>query len=127
MRNTCFFTDFNTLCYQYGYSPEISVKIGGDSLQTSSWSQMIQVFFFFFFLYFSFICFSDKSLPFLNFNIHFLQLNYLKHFLGGGFIKHMQVVFLLALFNNNILVLLKNLFISVVNLFHLPSRGKLGK
>ncbi|KAL1353636.1 interferon-related developmental regulator 1 [Arachis ipaensis] len=45
--------------FEYGDSPEISMKIGGDSLQTSSWSQMI-------------------------------QLNYLKHFLGGGFIKHMQ-------------------------------------
>ncbi|RDX64048.1 Interferon-related developmental regulator 1, partial [Mucuna pruriens] len=45
--------------FEYGYSPEISMKIGGDSLQISSWSQMI-------------------------------QLNFLKHFLGGGFIKHMQ-------------------------------------
>ncbi|XP_019436959.1 PREDICTED: interferon-related developmental regulator 1-like [Lupinus angustifolius] len=45
--------------FEYGYPPEISMKIGGDSLQTSSWSQMI-------------------------------QLNYLKHFLGGGLIKHMQ-------------------------------------
>ncbi|KAL5127082.1 Interferon-related developmental regulator 1 [Glycine soja] len=45
--------------FEYGYSPEISMKIGGDSLQTSSWSQMI-------------------------------QLNFLKHFLGGGFVKHMQ-------------------------------------
>ncbi|KAK7383223.1 hypothetical protein VNO78_28896 [Psophocarpus tetragonolobus] len=45
--------------FEYGYSPEISMKIGGDSLQTTSWSQMI-------------------------------QLNFLKHFLGGGFIKHMQ-------------------------------------
>ncbi|QCD99031.1 Armadillo-type fold [Vigna unguiculata] len=45
--------------FEYGYSPEVSMKIGGDSLQTSSWSQMI-------------------------------QLNFLKHFLGGGFIKHMQ-------------------------------------
>ncbi|QHN94466.1 Interferon-related developmental regulator [Arachis hypogaea] len=45
--------------FEYGYSPETSTKIGGDSLQTSSWSQMI-------------------------------QLNFLKHFLGGGFIKHMQ-------------------------------------
>ena len=47
------------LQYQDGYSPEISIKIGGDSLQTSTWSQLI-------------------------------QLNFLKHFLGGGFIKHMQ-------------------------------------
>ncbi|ESW32906.1 hypothetical protein PHAVU_001G027600 [Phaseolus vulgaris] len=55
--------------FEYGYSPEISVKIGGDSLQTSSWSQMI-------------------------------QLNFLKHFLGGGFIKHMQEnVFLQDVFN----------------------------
>ncbi|XP_027354113.1 interferon-related developmental regulator 1-like isoform X2 [Abrus precatorius] len=45
--------------FEYGYSPEISMKIGGDSLQTSSWSEMI-------------------------------QLNFIKHFLGGGFIKHMQ-------------------------------------
>ncbi|KAG4931563.1 hypothetical protein AAZX31_17G222900 [Glycine max] len=45
--------------FECGYSPEISMKIGGDSLQTSSWSQMI-------------------------------QLNFLKHFLGGGFIKHIQ-------------------------------------
>jgi len=45
--------------FEYGYSPEITMKIGGDSLQTSSWSQMI-------------------------------QLNFIKHFLGGGFIKHMQ-------------------------------------
>ncbi|RZB68174.1 Interferon-related developmental regulator 1 isoform A [Glycine soja] len=60
--------------FEYGYSPEISMKIGGDSLQTSSWSQMI-------------------------------QLNFLKHFLGGGFVKHMQVGFLLAFF-----------IISVVNL-----------
>ncbi|KDP41629.1 hypothetical protein JCGZ_16036 [Jatropha curcas] len=44
---------------EYGYSPEVSMKIGGDSLQTSSWSQLI-------------------------------RLNFLKHFLGGGFVKHMQ-------------------------------------
>ncbi|XP_061969824.1 uncharacterized protein LOC133692717 isoform X1 [Populus nigra] len=42
-----------------GYTPEISMKIGGDSLQTSTWSELI-------------------------------QLNFLKHFLGGGFVKHMQ-------------------------------------
>ncbi|KAE8670213.1 activating signal cointegrator 1 complex subunit 2-like isoform X1 [Hibiscus syriacus] len=42
-----------------GYCPETSLKIGGDSLQTSTWSQLI-------------------------------QLNFLKHFLGGGFTKHMQ-------------------------------------
>ncbi|XP_059461356.1 uncharacterized protein LOC132190397 [Corylus avellana] len=42
-----------------GYCPETSMKIGGESLQTSSWSQLI-------------------------------QLNFLKHFIGGGFIKHMQ-------------------------------------
>ncbi|OWM80637.1 hypothetical protein CDL15_Pgr006667 [Punica granatum] len=42
-----------------GYSPESSMKIGGESLQTSSWSQLI-------------------------------QLNFIKHFLGGGFVKHMQ-------------------------------------
>ncbi|KAJ7966531.1 interferon-related developmental regulator 1 [Quillaja saponaria] len=45
--------------FEDGNCPEISMKIGGDSLQTSSWSQMI-------------------------------QLNFLKHFLGGGFVKHMQ-------------------------------------
>ncbi|RDX82193.1 Interferon-related developmental regulator 1, partial [Mucuna pruriens] len=28
--------------FEYGYSPDISMKIGGDSLQTSSWSEMIQ-------------------------------------------------------------------------------------
>ncbi|PON72938.1 Coatomer beta subunit [Parasponia andersonii] len=42
-----------------GYCPEVSVKIGGESLQTSTWSKLI-------------------------------QLNFLKHFLGGGFVKHMQ-------------------------------------
>ncbi|KAJ6391236.1 hypothetical protein OIU77_025262 [Salix suchowensis] len=36
-----------------------SMKIGGDSLQMSTWSELI-------------------------------QLNFLKHFLGGGFVKHMQ-------------------------------------
>ncbi|KAK0575440.1 hypothetical protein LWI29_000600 [Acer saccharum] len=41
------------------YCPETSLKIGGDSLKTSTWSQLI-------------------------------QLNFLKHFLGGGFVKHMQ-------------------------------------
>ncbi|XP_050363479.1 uncharacterized protein LOC126782303 [Argentina anserina] len=45
--------------FEDGYSPEISIKIGSDSLQTSTWSQLI-------------------------------QLNFLRHFLGGGFIKHMQ-------------------------------------
>ncbi|BBG95163.1 interferon-related developmental regulator family protein / IFRD protein family, partial [Prunus dulcis] len=45
--------------FEDGYSPEISIKIGSESLQTSTWAQMI-------------------------------QLNFLKHFLGGGFIKHMQ-------------------------------------
>ncbi|XP_062019492.1 uncharacterized protein LOC133736071 [Rosa rugosa] len=45
--------------FEDDYSPEISIKIGSDSLQTSTWSQLI-------------------------------QLNFLKHFLGGGFIKHMQ-------------------------------------
>ncbi|KAF7830545.1 interferon-related developmental regulator 1-like [Senna tora] len=45
--------------FKYGYYPEISVKIDGDLLQTSSWSQVT-------------------------------QLNFLKRFLGGGFIKHMQ-------------------------------------
>ncbi|KAJ9166326.1 hypothetical protein P3X46_021100 [Hevea brasiliensis] len=44
---------------EYGYCPENSMKIGGDSLQTSTWSQLI-------------------------------QLNFLKHFLGSGFVKHMQ-------------------------------------
>lgn len=42
-----------------GATPEASMKIGGDSLNTSSWAQLI-------------------------------QLNFLKHFLGGGFVKHMQ-------------------------------------
>ncbi|XP_039050095.1 interferon-related developmental regulator 1-like isoform X1 [Hibiscus syriacus] len=42
-----------------GYCPETSMKIGRDSLQTSTWSQLI-------------------------------QLNFLRHFLGGGFTKHMQ-------------------------------------
>lgn len=42
-----------------GYCPETSMKIGGDSLNTSTWSQLI-------------------------------QLNFLKHFLRGGFVKHMQ-------------------------------------
>ncbi|XP_049355260.1 uncharacterized protein LOC125819897 [Solanum verrucosum] len=42
-----------------GYTPESSMKIGGDSLTTTTWSQLI-------------------------------QLNFLKHFLGGGFVKHMQ-------------------------------------
>ncbi|KAF5739470.1 hypothetical protein HS088_TW12G00676 [Tripterygium wilfordii] len=42
-----------------GYCPETSMKIGGDSLETSTWSNLI-------------------------------QLNFLKRFLGGGFIKHMQ-------------------------------------
>lgn len=44
---------------EYGYCPETSTKIGGESLKTSNWSQLI-------------------------------QLNFLKHFLGGGFVKHMQ-------------------------------------
>lgn len=42
-----------------GYSPETSMKVGGESLSTTSWAQLI-------------------------------QLNFLKHFLGGGFVKHMQ-------------------------------------
>ncbi|KAH0916006.1 hypothetical protein HID58_030452 [Brassica napus] len=42
-----------------GVAPETSIKIGGSSIETSTWCQMI-------------------------------QLNFLKHFLGGGFIKHMQ-------------------------------------
>ena len=29
--------------YQGGYCPETSMKIGGDSLNTSTWSQLIQV------------------------------------------------------------------------------------
>ncbi|KAE8699212.1 activating signal cointegrator 1 complex subunit 2-like isoform X1 [Hibiscus syriacus] len=48
-----------------GYCPETSMKIGGDSLQTSTWSQLI-------------------------------QLNFLRHFLGGGFTKHMQFGLLLV-------------------------------
>ncbi|KAI3491366.1 hypothetical protein L1887_44293 [Cichorium endivia] len=42
-----------------GYAPETSVKIGGESLTTTTWSQLI-------------------------------QLNFIKRFLGGGFVKHMQ-------------------------------------
>ncbi|KAG8390960.1 hypothetical protein BUALT_Bualt01G0137800 [Buddleja alternifolia] len=42
-----------------GYTPETSIKIGAESLNTSTWAQLI-------------------------------QLNFLKHFLGGGFVKHMQ-------------------------------------
>lgn len=42
-----------------GYAPETSIKIGGGSLATLTWSQLI-------------------------------QLNYMKRFLGGGFVKHMQ-------------------------------------
>ncbi|KAK6939713.1 Interferon-related developmental regulator, C-terminal [Dillenia turbinata] len=45
--------------FEDGYSPESSMKIGGESLNTSTWSKLI-------------------------------QLNFLKHFLGGGFVKHMQ-------------------------------------
>ncbi|XP_057490176.1 uncharacterized protein LOC130776125 [Actinidia eriantha] len=44
---------------EYGYPPETSMKIGGESLNTTSWSQLI-------------------------------QMTFLKHFLGGGFVKHMQ-------------------------------------
>ncbi|KAI4339818.1 hypothetical protein MLD38_024718 [Melastoma candidum] len=42
-----------------GSCPEMSIKIGGDTLTTTTWTQLV-------------------------------QLNYLKHFLGGGFVKHMQ-------------------------------------
>ncbi|CAA0840712.1 interferon-related developmental regulator family protein / IFRD protein family [Striga hermonthica] len=42
-----------------GYTPVTSMKIGGESLHTSTWAELI-------------------------------QLNFLKHFLGGGFVKHMQ-------------------------------------
>ncbi|ESQ51197.1 hypothetical protein EUTSA_v10017549mg [Eutrema salsugineum] len=42
-----------------GYAPETSTKVGGNTLQTRTWYQMI-------------------------------QFNFLKHFLGGGLIKHMQ-------------------------------------
>ncbi|XAR48420.1 hypothetical protein NMG60_11031242 [Bertholletia excelsa] len=42
-----------------GYSPETSMKIGGESLNIATWSQLI-------------------------------QLNFLRHFLGGGLDKHMQ-------------------------------------
>ncbi|XP_013685322.2 interferon-related developmental regulator 1 [Brassica napus] len=42
-----------------GVAPETSTRVGGASIETSTWCQMI-------------------------------QLNFLKHFLGGGFIKHMQ-------------------------------------
>ncbi|GER40207.1 interferon-related developmental regulator family protein [Striga asiatica] len=42
-----------------GYTPVTSMKIGGESLHTNTWAELI-------------------------------QLNFLKHFLGGGFVKHMQ-------------------------------------
>ncbi|KAJ0754586.1 putative armadillo-like helical protein [Helianthus annuus] len=42
-----------------GYAPETSVKIGGETLTTTMWSQLI-------------------------------QLNFIKRFLSGGFVKHMQ-------------------------------------
>jgi len=79
------------------------MKIGGDSLQTSSWSQMIQVFLAFFHFFFIILISCTLSFVFLQsklrFNIYiFLQLNFIKHFLGGGFIKHMQVGFLLHFF-----------------------------
>ncbi|XP_047983601.1 interferon-related developmental regulator 1-like isoform X2 [Salvia hispanica] len=45
--------------FENGSAPETLVKIGGDPLSTSSWTQ-------------------------------YIQLNFLKHFLGGGFVKHMQ-------------------------------------
>ena len=65
------------------------MKIGGDSLQTSSWSEMIQVFL---------VCFLSTlfeiSFLFSILTFRFLQLNFIKHFLGGGFVKHMQVDFL---------------------------------
>ncbi|KAL6995374.1 hypothetical protein U1Q18_005511, partial [Sarracenia purpurea var. burkii] len=51
----------------YGYPPETSVKISGESIKTTSWSQLIQV----------------PAFP-------FYQLNFLRHFLGGGFVKHIQ-------------------------------------
>lgn len=44
---------------EHDEAPETSVKICGESLTTTNWSQLI-------------------------------QLNFLKHFLGGGFVKHMQ-------------------------------------
>ncbi|KAL3514381.1 hypothetical protein ACH5RR_027098 [Cinchona calisaya] len=54
-----------------GYSPETSMKVGGQYLRTTSWAQLI-------------------------------QLNFLKHFLGGGFVKHMQEnVFLHDVFGFN--------------------------
>jgi hypothetical protein len=39
----CFCSDVKFLCYQDGYAPDISMKIGGDSLQTSTWSELIKV------------------------------------------------------------------------------------
>ncbi|KAK4277407.1 hypothetical protein QN277_015410 [Acacia crassicarpa] len=45
--------------FEHAHSPEISMKTNGDLLQTSSWTQVIQV-------------------------------NFLKRFLGGGFVKHLQ-------------------------------------
>lgn len=38
-----FCTDVKFLCWQDGYIPDISMKIGGDSLQMSTWSELIQV------------------------------------------------------------------------------------
>ncbi|BAT77913.1 hypothetical protein VIGAN_02052500 [Vigna angularis var. angularis] len=71
--------------FEYGYSPDISMKIGGDSLQTSSWSEMIQVFLV---SCLSILLEISFLVAFLTFK--FLQLNFIKHFLGGGFVKHMQ-------------------------------------
>ncbi|XP_052201495.1 uncharacterized protein LOC127807571 [Diospyros lotus] len=44
---------------EYGHPPESSTKIGGESLNATSWSQLI-------------------------------QLDFFRHFLGAGFVKHMQ-------------------------------------
>ncbi|XP_022718699.1 interferon-related developmental regulator 1-like [Durio zibethinus] len=50
---------------EYGYSPETSMNIGGNSLQTSTWSQLIQ----------------------LNFLKRFLGGGFTKHILDNGFLQ----------------------------------------
>lgn len=65
------------------------MKIGGDSLQTSTWSQLIQVLV---------VCASRAIFLLLALGAVWYwlicpsdQLNFIKHFLGGGFVKYMQV------------------------------------
>jgi hypothetical protein len=75
-----------TFFLQYGERPEESLKIAGkrDVLRVSSWCELIQVLFprslenAFFFAY---------LLP----NFPCQQMNFLKRFLGRGFLKHVQV------------------------------------